>query len=582
MRKIVGMLRDFDPDNTLDLAQLRASSDDSVKKTQPACEMRLRILERLTGPYYPGNSGGEQERRPVNLIELATDIYIRGLASHDPQVIIETDFEELLPTGRDFEIVLNRRLTRMHLKEALNICAMEALITMGVLCVGVGLDGYDEGSFAEPVLFPDLVLDLAASSWETQSYVGHDFLVPLDWVEGQGFFDEGDRQTFVEWSRNQQFSTGRDWNRSGSVQFEEYEKLVRLRQLYLPRRKKTVLFAVDGPIKDPLRVSDWTGPYCGPYIPLAFRTIPGNVFPLGPMLPLYDLDDFVNKGFTKAFRQAERSKTLGLVSGPPEDAATINAGNDGDTVAVSDSQTVVEKTFGGANESLVNSCNVAMKLFMYLGGNLDSLGGLAPSSGTVGQDNLLSQGAQGKMKDMQSTMIEFETKAIESIAFWEWEKPTGQERFTKRLEGTSYGIPGVWSRETRSGEFFDFNFKTNAYSRVKRSPSEQAQFITQFLESVVLPSIQFMQPGSPIDWEYFYKMEARYNNAPEIAQMINWPGGESEPGPMPDEPGKPNNTTRTYQRVNTQGGAQNPLDAAMSQFAASAPQNGQSLEPAMS
>lgn len=577
------MLQDFDPDNSLDLAQLRASSDDSLKKTLPACEMRLAILERMTGPYYPGNAGKEkQNKRPVNLIDLATDIYIRGLASHDPQVSIGSDFEELLPTGRDFEIVLNRRLERMHLKEALNICAMESLITMGVMCVGIGLDEFGEGSFADPVLFPDLVLDLAATSWETQSYVGHEFLMPLDWLESQGFFGEDDRQKFVEWSRNQQTNTGRDWSRSGAVQFEEYEKLVRLRQLYLPRRKKTVLFAVDGPLKDPIRVSDWTGPYCGPYIPLAFRTIPGNVFPLGPMLALYDLDDFVNKGFTKAFRQADRSKTMGLVSGPPEDGAAIQKGNDGDVIAVQDSASVVEKTFGGANDGLMNSCNIAMKLFMYLGGNLDLLGGLAPSSGTVGQDDLLAQGAQGKMKDMQSTMIEFETKCIESIAFWEWDKPSGQERFTKRLEGTAYSDSNLWSPKSRSGKFFDYNYKANAYARNRRSPSEQAAFITQFLQSVILPSLQFMQPGSPIDWEAFFKMAARYNNAPEIAHLINWPGGESEPSPLPDDPGKPSNTTRTYQRVSTSGGAQHPLEAAMQQFAPSAPQNDQSMQPAMS
>jgi hypothetical protein len=162
-----------------------------------------------------------------------------------------------------------------------------------------------------------------------------------------------------------------------------------------------------------------------------------------------------------------------------------------------------------------------------------------------------------------------------------WEDPTGEERFTKRLEGTPYGIPGVWSQESRSGEFYQYNLSANAYSRTKRSPSEQAAFVTQFLEQVVLPSIPYMQQGSPIDWEYFYKMAARYNNAPEISMLLNWPNGESEPGPTPDTPGKPNNTTRTYQRVNTQGGPQNPLDAAMQQFAASAPQNGQSMQPAM-
>lgn len=563
-------MRDFDPADPLELSTLRAASDDSIKKSLPACEWRLKMLRQFVGPYYPGDNSPDREKRPLNLFGLAIDIFQRNLASHNPQVIVETDYEELLPTAHDFETVLNRKITRMKLKEALNICAVESLLTIGVMCIGVGLEGEDDvGSvFAEPVLYPDLVLDMSAQSWERQGFVGHEFLVPLDWLSG-GDFAMGPRDEFVAWSQQQHFNQSRDWNRSNLASYQEYEKLVRLRQLYLPRRKKTVLFAVDGPVKDALRVSDWKGPYCGPYIPLAFQKVPGNVFPLAPMLSLVDLDDFTNKAFSKVLRQVDRCKTVGLVSGAPEDAITIQSANDGEMKSVSDSQSVKEVRFGGADQNVVNAANMAKQLFMYLGGNLDLIGGLAPSSGTVGQDQLLTQGAGGRMKDMQQTMTEFETEVVSSIAYWVWEDPTSEERFTKQLEGTNFSIPGVWSPETRTGEFFQYNLSVNPYSRINRSPSEKAAFLTQILTTVILPSMQFMQPNSPVNWEYFYDLVARYNNEPDLKRMLNWPQGSSEPDPLPESPGKAPNTTRNYVRRSESGGGQNPLEDAMQQFAAS-------------
>lgn len=558
-------MRDFDPSDPLDLSTLRAASDDAIKKSLPACEWRLKMLRQFVGPYYPGDSAPTPEKRPVNVFGLAIDIFQRNLASHSPQVIVETDYDELVPTAHDFETILNRKITRMKLKDALNICAVESLLTIGVMCVGVGLEGEDDvGSvFAEPVLYPDLILDMSAQSWERQGFVGHEFLVPLDWLNGEDF-NMGPRDEFVAWSRQQQFNQSRDWNRNNVASYQEYEKLVRLRQLYLPRRKKTVLFAVDGPIKDALRVSDWTGPYCGPYIPLAFQKVPGNVFPLPPMLALYDLDDFTNKAFSKAFRQAERCKTIGI-SEDEQTTKNVHSANDGDTVS-GRADGLKEITVGGANQNVVNSANSALKLFMYLGGNLDLLGGLAPSASTVGQDQMLAQGAGGRIKDMQQTMTEFETEVANSIAYWVWEDPTSEERFTKRLEGTPYGIPGVWSPESRTGDFFQYNLSVNPYSRVNRSPSEKAAFLTQILTGVVLPSMQFMQPGSPIDWEYFYDLLARYNNEPDLKRMLVWPQGGSHPDSLPESPGKSPNTTRNYVRRN-ESGQQNGLDAAMQAFA---------------
>src|SRR4051812_8960536 len=109
-----------------DIDRLKGSVDWSIKQMDSARRKRMKLLRKMTGVHYAGEDGRSRERRPVNMIELGVDIFQRGLASHQPQAIVTSDFEELLPTASDFETVLNRRIRKMRLKDSLNICAVEA------------------------------------------------------------------------------------------------------------------------------------------------------------------------------------------------------------------------------------------------------------------------------------------------------------------------------------------------------------------------------------------------------------------------------------------------------------------------
>ena len=100
------------------------------------------------------------------------------------------------------------------------------------------------------------------------------------------------------------------------------------------------------------------------------------------------------------------------------------------------------------------------------------------------------------------------------------------------------------------GEFSQFNFKFNPYAAINRAPTEEAAFLADTLERIIIPSIQFMGPDSPIDWEVFYKTFARLTHSPVILQMIRFPGGGSLPQSQPEEPKMPSRSVRTYQRVN--------------------------------
>lgn len=555
-----------DPHNISDYRRLKSSIDASQTKKKIRNELRIKQLKKLVGPYF--GDDGCNEPRPINMIELGVDIFQRGLASRQPEALVTTEYEELVPTGDDFSIVLNRKLERAKLQAALNICAVEALFTMGVMCIGVSIDGeHDPGrAFAEPVLFPDLVLDMNAKSWEAQTYTGHDFLVPFEDVKNSPLYEGKGKERFVRVRDNRYRNRSEDWDRTRG---EEFMDMVELRQLWLPQRNRVIICDPEGTTQLPLMSSEWEGPYCGPYRHLMFKVVPGNLFPIAPVPMWIDLDDIINKSFSKATRQSLRSKTIGLTN-QPDDATAINNTKDGHVVSVSNPASVVEQTYGGADQNLLGMVQVSKMLLTYLGGNWDALGGLAPMSGTVGQDQLLAAGASGRMKDMQQRMLEFEAGVVSDFAHWVWQDPLAEERFTKKLESTPYGLPQMWTPESRQGEFFQYNFTVNAYAkRISRTPDEQAQALTQVLEQVILPALPYMQQGaqgSPIDWERFIKLLAKYMHLPELNQIVNWPQGESIPSASPEMPQKPSNTNRTYTRVNRPGASQSGTDSALAKL----------------
>lgn len=528
--------------------RLTSSVQWSYGQLKDARRNRKTIIQRVCGPYYP-IPDRIKDRRPINMLELGADLFRRNLASHQPECIVSTEYPELLPVGSDFETVLNRKISTngIDIQSTFNICALEALISFGVVCTGISVEGdYDPGKvFSEPVLLPDLILDMNARSWDTQSYIGHEFEVPLDWVLSSPLFDPTEAKRFVTDSQARWRQNSEDWQ---SMREQQFEDTVRLRQLYLPRKNCIVLSGCENDQK-PLHVAEWQGPPKGPYRPLSFRSVPGKVLPLAPMLAWLDLDEIINKVYWKEMRRAMRSKVLGLTQSP-DDANAVKAANDGEVVNVQDPKAVNEMRYGGADNNQLSMVLWAKQQLVWLGGNWDAIGGLAPQSGTLGQDKLLAEGASGRLREMQQTMTEFQTNVISDVAFWIWQDPLSQERFTKRLAGTNFGISATWGPESRQGEFFQYNFRVNPYSKINRSPEEEAQQLTQLLETVILPSIPYMQQGGPVDFELFFKLLARYTHRPELNSMIRWPQGESIPQSMPDTPKMAARTQREHIRTN--------------------------------
>lgn len=550
----------FDPENPKSLTTLCTAVDASAEKLRAHREKRAEHLRQLVGKWY-GDDGAE-DSVPINLIELGVNIFQRGVASQDPRACVTSDHDELLPEAASMELAINQQAERINVKDSFNTCSVDALFKLG--CMKVGLtskdtppDGesylHDPGNvFTDPVLFEDLLLDMTAKRREQMAFMGDEYTAPLDWVRENEEYHKQAREAVVADDQSVRESESlTSPNRSGE---ESFEPMVTLRQLYLTRQNLLVTVPKHNPTQ-PLLIQQWKGPAGGPYCFLAFGKVPGNPIPNAPVPMWADLHDICNRSFNKAWRQGMRQKTFTAV--PPAgqaDGYSIVEVADGEVRAFNEPDKIKEVSTGGANPANLAMSQLAKSLLVYMGGNWDALGGLAAMSRTVGQDEMMSSGASGRLKDMQQTMIDFQVEVYRHMAYWLWTDPISEYSLRKPVGDTGFSIPTKWLPENRVGSFFEKNFKITTYNDGNRSPMEQAMALKQILLEIIVPLAPAMQQqGIGINWEYLMKTLGKLSSMPELPRSLLFLSGEQIPKADSQGGGMPANTTRTYERVNRPG-----------------------------
>lgn len=580
----------FDPENKDQLARLRSAMEWSNKRLKRFREQRVEEMMLFTGFHYGDN--GSPVRQPINMIELGVSIFQRQIASHTPQAMVHTPFEELLPTASDLELAINHVIKIINLQDSLNTCGLEALYRMGIMKIGLAVDGnpFEDDTerdparvFADPILFQNMILDMTATTWLGQSYMGDEFRVPLEWAMENPDYDKkvvrqlpNLTQSDNAGGRNDNSEKGEKLSQGDAAIVDEFKDQLDLQSVYLPHEGIVLTLVADSELP-PLRVAKWEGPSHGPYRPLCYGKVQGNLLPTG-LIPMWvDLHEITNRLFRKASNQAERQKTLLLVQGhaAADGKAQVDA-DDGDAIYSENPDGAVEKSTGGANPQTLAMVQWTKQMLGYMGGNWDALGGLAAQTQTVGQDQLLATNASGRVKEMQAVMTEFTTGVIEDIGYWVWEDPVSEYNLQKPIGDTGYSVPALWAPESRQGEFFQYNFSINPYSAKARSPEEQANAMMQFVMQVVPSLAPFMQQmGMSLDLEKTFKLFARYMHLPEINEIITYAQGEAYP--KDDEPKMPGQTTRKYVRENRPGMTQQGADRVMSQLLMGAKTQGQEM-----
>lgn len=517
------------------VSRLLESVSYSRLRMQPFREQRMASVRAFVGSNY--GEMGSSDKIPLNLMQMAVNIYRRQVAARAPQALIVSRDPNLAATASTFELSLNWLIKEIDLESSIARWVTDAMFSVGIMKVGIApgnaaeIDGFTHDSglpFADVVDFDDFVFDMNAKAWDLCQYVGNRYTLPYEAAMDLKIFGDEQLTPTIMTDYNEQgdervkiLQTGGAWNPQRT-----YKDLVELWDLWLPYDNLMVTVqCVDnsgiasGKV---VRVVEWDGPEYGPFHILSFGDVPGNIMPLPPAQAMLDLHDAANRVFRKIVRQADRQKTVTLVqSGAEEDGRRLIEANDGDTIRVDNPQASREARYGGPDNASIAFLIQLKDLFVYLGGNLDALGGLGRQANTVGQESLIQRSANMLIADMQDRTTTAVKKVMESLADYMWHDPITVPKVIKKVANTDFSIPVEFSQDMREGDFLDYMIEIAPYSMQSRTPSERMQTLSQMMTNFVIPMApQLQQRGVGVNMEEFMKIMGQYSNLPELERIL--------------------------------------------------------------
>jgi len=563
----------------VDINKLRESINNSRRDLQAFRCSRADTIRQYVGNHY--SDSGASDRVPVNFLELAINIYTQQLAARIPQVLVTTDIKELKPMAYTFELALNQLCKKINLGDTLREAVIDALFSVGIVRIGlerkaqVNIEGYDKDvgqPFCEVVSLDDWVHDTTAVRLPQCQFMGHRYRLPLEMVkESPAFKNTAGLEASQKSGINEQGDTKvESLSHGAKAGVEEYKERIDLWDIWLPFENKLITITAEDNDERVIREVDWDGPDDGPYKILSFGIVPGNIMPLAPSALWMDLHQLANEMFRKLGRQTGRQKTiLGVQAGNQQDGERIKNANDGEIIPMDNPDKAKEYRFGGIDQPSLAFLLQVKDLFVYLGGNLDSLGGLAPMADTLGQDQLLAQNASKRVIDMQDRVIYFTKEIVRALGYYLWHDPLIQLPLYKRVTGMEQiAVATNFNMDYQQGLFYEYNIDIEPYSMQHQSPQMKLQTITQVFQQFIAPFAPMMaEQGIGINFEALMKIIGKYSNVNELNEILEFAGPSIYDRPaVGSPPQKAGGTTRHIsERVNRPGATRHGKDMAMAQ-----------------
>jgi hypothetical protein len=566
-----------------DFKKLSQAFEWSRLRMMPFREERVRNLKTYLGRHYNGESSSE--RVPVNMLEVAVQIYRRNLVTANPSVKVRTDKRGLRPTARKFQLAITRVLSEIDFQNSMNTIVFDALFGIGVAKIGITdqplgeARGYlhDGGfPFMDAVDLDDLVLDMNAKHWEGMQFLGNRYELPYDVAMDSGIFEFKGKPTPKQQNPYNEYGEPKVSSIDskvgfGSSAYTRAKDVIELWDIFMPLEQKVFTFQCDDRgvpmMESPVREVAWSGPEVGPYIPLSLGQVSGNLMPLPPIANLIDLNDALNRTFRKTVRQADRQKTVTLVAaGSDDDGERILNANDGDMIKVDRPEATREARFGGVDQvSLAYSIQLR-QLFDFMGGNLSAMGGLSAMADTLGQEEIIKASSSQKIQDMQSHVILFAERAVSSLASWVWYDPVRNFDLIDKLKETGLEIPLKFTpKHRKESEFIEMNFDISPSSMRESSPEQKLAVLSNTISNFLVPLTPNLEAqGLTVDAASFIRQIAELTNMPDIESLIMPIGSMGEATEITqNQSGRQANTTRKYIRENiSTGGTQEARDSA--------------------
>ena len=565
------MQKSFDPKNSDDIQQLSRAVGYSRNVLKVFRTNRLDLIRQYVGTHYSDN--GADKKVPINLIELAMNIYLQRLVAQAPAVSINTQVTKLKEICTRFESAGNHLVQEIDLGKSLEMAVTGAMFCKGIIKIGINLSKVEIGgilhdsgqAFADVISLDDWVEDMTVDNEENGQYEGNYYYPTLDEAEAM-FPDKIDKLT-PRTALSETEDKAHKLSEGSTSTREEFRPTVKLLDLYLKKQNLVLqCLASDddsNPIQEVLKVIDWQGPERGPYRKLGFGVIENNTMPLAPAMLWRDLHELGNALFRKLGNQAERQKSGTAVQrGGEGDGERVRDFKDGDMFLVDNPKNVNDFKTGGIDQVTLAFFLQVKDLFAYLGGNLDMLGGLGPQSDTLGQDQLLSASASMRIQSMQKKTITFTKGVLEDLLFWMWNDPYTVFPATKSIKGfPEITLNAPLYPIDRENDFMEYNIDIEPYSMQNQTPEAKLQGLRTIFIELISPMIPAMQQqGITMDFESFFRKIAKLGNIPELNDILIYAGQSPENEPFGQPPSKITNelgkapvTTRRYERRSIPG-----------------------------
>jgi hypothetical protein len=527
------------------LERLQSSVNWTIRQIEYPRKKRVEGIKQFCGFHY--QDGGYEKRVPVNMLALAVQIYVRQLAARAPRAMVSTDEKHLKPTALSLELAVNQIPEEIRLQQTLRRRVTEALFSIGIAKCGLSTAGSVNGipygkPFVDLVTLDDYFCDMTAKSWDQLDYEGNDY-----WADYEEIMESDDIKSSAkdQLEPDEYTNVGdRGEDRAEAISTDNatlsYREKLWMRDVFIPKEKIIVTYGVKS--NKLFRVTEWKGVECGPYHKLGYTDVPGNLLPLSPVALWRDLHELGNAIFRKLGNQADSQKTvLGFNGGDDEGAEEFKKANDGDGIRYS-GQKPEKLTAGGVDAKTLAFYLQCRDLYSYFAGNLDSLGGLAPLTDTVGQDKLLGAAASAQLRDMGGVTVDTITGIFQALAHYEWNDPVGKRTLEKEIPGTGVSIPVEWGRKQKKGDLKDYDISIDVYSLQDASPNVRLQKLGLITQQYVMPLAPLIQEaGGTIDVQAILRLVARYADMPEMAEIVTFmnpqlpqpqggPGGAGVPG----------------------------------------------------
>jgi len=442
-----------------------------------------------------------------------------------------TKIPELKPTAANMELAINQIPDEINLGGTLKRMVLEALfspwgiVKCGLHTVGQAL-GHDVGSpFVDIVTMDDHFIDMNAKHMDNIDYEGNDYWVDYEEVMESSWANKKALKDLKPDDYTTRGDGGED--RADTVghkdESETFSDKLWMRDVWLPSEKLLVTMHIKS--DRIFKVVEWDEPERGPYYKLGFTDTPGQLLPLPPVGLWRDLHSLGNSLFRKLENQAEGQKAvMAFPGGSNEGAQNFKGAKDGDGITYPAGLKPDMISTPGVDQKTLAFFMQVQQLSSYVAGNLDSLGGLAPQTSTVGQDKLISDSASAQLNGMRDSTVAVSKDIFEALAYYEWNDPIKRRTLDKPIPGMpGQTIPVKFGRKDKKGKLGLYALDIDVFSQQDNSPSIRLQKLMTFVERLVVPLAPMIaQVGGTIDVQEILRQAAKYADMPDASELVTF------------------------------------------------------------